>query len=297
QVNLSDSDMRTLKVLVGVIQKYRTAQENGARDSCRLILGELLGIVSNMKHLYSSDEMEQVILELQNLLISKPEATSSSDAQLFTCKPNLTSFMAGLAHVTFSEDDNEGRRAVNSAAWELYHVLLRELHWALVHLSITAFGYFASHTSCNELWRFVPDDAALAFDLDSGNNADEDRFMCELRSVLEKEMASPSILASPENVSMLMNEIRIMKQKLKQRGNPPCHTMDVDQESSCKKRKFPDGISRGVEMVRSGLKMMGDGISQWRQQQQDRHEVHELFLSHYSRLEDAIAHLVSLAET
>ncbi|KAL6535157.1 hypothetical protein OROMI_026531 [Orobanche minor] len=296
QVSLSDVDMRTLKFLIGIIDKYKTSSDNTSKDNNRRLVGELLGIISNIKHLYSSDEMEKVILELQNLFISKP---ALSDSQLLICKPNLAYFLAGLGHMEFPDSDDSAR---SSAAWELYHMLLRERHWALAHLSITAFGYFAARTSCNQLWRFVPQDAALSFDLESGKEAYGERFMSELKSVLDKEMACPAIQATPNQVAMLVGEGLALKENARNNAERDPEAalsdmMDIDEEKQqpSKKRKFPDGISRGVELLQNGLKIMVDGLSQWQHNQHESTEVREELRSHFSRLEDVIAHLVSLA--
>ncbi|KAL3828344.1 hypothetical protein ACJIZ3_017146 [Penstemon smallii] len=295
QVSLSDSDMKTLKFLVAIIRKYKMSTDTAIKDNYRALLGELLGIISNMKHLYSSDEMEGVILELQKLFISKPEL---SDCQLFLCKPNLAYFMAGLGHVELADSD-----ARSLAEWELYHMLLRERHWAFVHLAITAFGYFAAHTSCNELWRFVPQDAALSYDLESGNEADEERFMSELKVFLEKERACPILQANLDQLEVLVKEGQMLKEIVQNNitinlETTICDMMEIDDEKQPnKKRKFPDGICKGVELLQNGLKIMVDGLSQWQQNQCNSTEVHKKFLSHFSRLEDVIAHLVSLADS
>lgn len=299
QVSLSDTDMKTLKFLVAIIHKYKNSSENAVKDNLRRLIGELLGIISNMKHLYSFDEMEEVILELQNLFISKPAVL---DSQLFLCKPNLSYFMAGLGHVELADSDESAR---SSAAWELYHMLLRERHWAFIHLAITAFGYFAAHTSCNQLWRFVPQNAALSFDLEAGSEADGERFMSELKAVLEKEMVCPNLQASSDQIAMLVKEGRALKEivrnNVKRDSNEASliNMMDIDENigKPNKKRKFPDGICRGIELLHSGLRIMGDGLSHWQQNQQDSREVHEKFLTHFNRLEDVIAHLVSLADS
>ncbi|KAL7081323.1 hypothetical protein ACP275_14G032800 [Erythranthe tilingii] len=296
QVSLSDTDMKTLKFLVTIVHKYRTSSDNTTKDNLRRLLSELLGIISNMKHLYSFDEMEEVIVELQHLFISKP---APSDSQLFLCKPNLASFMAGLGHVELSDSDDSPR---SIAAWELYHMLLRERHWAFTHLAVTAFGYFAARTSCNQLWRFVPQDAALSYDLDLADSPHEDRFMSELKLVLEKETACPTIQASPMLVKEGLVLKEIVRSYLKKRdlGAKLFDVMDIDEDekpNNNKKRKFPDGICRGVELLQSGLKIMGDGLSQWQQNRDESMEVHEKFLNHFSRLEDVIAHLVSLADS
>ncbi|XP_042064971.1 uncharacterized protein LOC121808507 [Salvia splendens] len=297
QVSLSDTDMKTVKFLIAIVCKYRTSSDNAIKDGYRMLLGELLGIISNLKHLYSFDEMEEVILELQNLFISRP---SFSDDQLFLCKPNLVCFMTGLGHMKLPDSDDSAR---SSAACELYQMVLRERHWAFVHLAITAFGYFASHTSCDELWRFVPQDAALSFDLQRGSETDQDRFMSELKAVLEKDMACPTIQASPDQIALLVKEGQVLKEICRDSVKCApvvtlCDMMDVDNEKQpSKKRKFPSEISRGVELLQSGLKIMLDGLSDWQQNQPDSSEAREKFLNHFSCLEDVVAHLAKLADS
>ncbi|XP_057783593.1 uncharacterized protein LOC131001267 [Salvia miltiorrhiza] len=290
QVSLSDTDMKTVKFLIAIIRKYKTSSDNAIKDDHRRLLGEVLGIISSMKHLYSFDEMEEVILELQKLFISRP---SFSDSQLFLCKPNLAYFMAGLGHMKLADSDDSARSA---ATWELYHMLLRERHWAFVHLAITAFGYFAAHTSCKELWRFVPQDAALSFDLEAGNETDQERFMSELKAVLEKDMTCPTIPASPDQIALLVREGQVLREIF--RDSVKCDMMDVENERQpSKKRKFPNEISRGVELLQSGLKIMVDGLSDWQQNQPDSSDVRERFLNHFSCLEDVVAHLARLADS
>ncbi|KAK9289292.1 hypothetical protein L1049_017768 [Liquidambar formosana] len=137
QVSISDIDTKTLKFLVAIIHNYRNCVDNLMKNHCRKLLSETLGIISNVKHLYASDAMEEVILELQNLFVSQQAA---SDTRLYQCKPDLAFFMAGLGHMEMAESITSAK---SSAVWELYHMLLRERHWAFVHLAITAFGYFA----------------------------------------------------------------------------------------------------------------------------------------------------------
>lgn len=146
--------MKTIKLLSTIINKYNTSSDN-SKDQYRKLLSETLEIISSMKHLYTSEEMGRVILQLQSLFISKSAVT---DSVMSKCKPNLAAFVAGLGHIQFEETDNNNSKV--SASWELFHMLLKERHWSLAHLSMTAFGYFSARTSCNELWRFVPPDAA-----------------------------------------------------------------------------------------------------------------------------------------
>ncbi|KZV34849.1 hypothetical protein F511_00751 [Dorcoceras hygrometricum] len=296
QVSLSDTEMKTLKFLVTIIRKYKTATDDTSKENYVRLIGELLGIISTMKHLYSFDEMDGVISELQNLFISKP---AMLDRQLFLCKPNLACFLAGLGHMELADSEDCARTL---ATWELFHVILRERHWAFVHLAITAFGYFAARTSCNQLWRFVPQDAALSFDVESGNKADEERFMSKLKEFLEKEMACETIHLSPDHLAMFVKEGRMLKRTVQKHlqkldsAVSSCDMMEIDKERQpSKKRKFPDGICRGVELLQTGLKIMVDGISQWKRDVDEPSEARELFLSHFSRLEDVIAHLLSIS--
>ncbi|KAH7521858.1 hypothetical protein FEM48_Zijuj07G0076600 [Ziziphus jujuba var. spinosa] len=302
QINLSDVDVKTLKFLVSIIHSYKACADKLTKNHCRKLLSETLGIISNMKHLYASDEMEEVVFELGKLFISGPAAT---DKELYQCKPDLALFMAGLAHMHIPETDKNPK---TSAAWQLYHMLLRERHWALIHLAITAFGYFTARTLCNELWRFVPHNAALSYDLESGIEAKEERFMFELKAFLDKERALHTITASSDQLELLARE-GLMLKKLFQKlsainaETAGCKSMDVDGENrsmevdgekQCnKKRKLPDGISKGMELLQSGLKVISDGISQLQQHQLSSIELNK-FLTHFSRLEDQIAQLVGL---
>ncbi|KAK6929636.1 Protein of unknown function DUF4487 [Dillenia turbinata] len=295
QINVPDIDGRTLKFMVTMIQSYKTATEQSSNDLYGKLLGETLHIISHMKPLYASEEMDDVVLGLKSLLIS---GTAASDAQIFRCKPGLAIFSAGLGHKEIVESDKNPNTC---AVWEVFHMLLRERHWAFVHLAIAAFGYFAARTSCNELWRFVPQNAALAFDVKSGNETKEDYFMSELKIFLEKEMAFTSVRYSSEQVSPLVNEGSILKEmtykhlNVESRGEA-CEIMGIDGENhTSKKRKFPDEISRGVELLQDGLKVMGYGISKWKQDQLGSSELQGKFLSNFSCLEDLVNHLMGLA--
>ncbi|XP_052188587.1 uncharacterized protein LOC127798968 [Diospyros lotus] len=297
QVSTADINTKTLRFLVAVIHNYRNTAENSVKHRHRRLLIETLGIISNAKHLYASDGMEEVILELQNLFISGPAV---SDAQFYQCKPNLATFMAGLGHMELTEEDS---CAKSSAVWELYHLLLREQHWAFVHLGITAFGYFAARTSCNQLWRFVPPNAALSYDLVSGTDANEERFLNELKAFLEKETALLSTTASPEQFHFLVKEGSMLRQKVVQKHrniDKVCmghETMEIDaQNQANKRRKLPHGVSQGVALLQSGLKTIGEGLSQMQLNQFGYGaELHDKFMTHFSHLEEVIGHLAGLA--
>lgn len=296
-ISISDTEMKTIKFLVAIIHKYRDCSDIKIKDIYRRLLSETLGIISNMKHLYASNDMEEVILALQNLFIS---GSAVSDGKLFQCKPNLSSFMAGLGDIEVEDREDNG---MSSAVWELYQMLLREQHWALVHLAIAAFAYFAAHSSCNQLWRYLPLDAALSFDLATGKEADEGRFMSELKAFLDKEPACPKIKSCPNTVNMFAMDGQMLKETFKKiKDVDPklivCDPMEVDNEKQPnRKRKFPDRVTEGMELLRDGMKVMGDALSEWKHNQSDSTDIRDKFLTHFSHLEDVVTHLVSLADS
>ncbi|CAM8904668.1 unnamed protein product [Rhodiola kirilowii] len=286
--NKFDIDSRTLKFLVSVIRYYRSTEDRKLKDLSRKLLSETLRVVSKMSYLYESDHMDNVVVELQNLFVS---SKSNRDAQLYKCKPDLALFMAGIGHMTLAEGDVSAKC---TAVWELYLMLLRERHWAFVHLAISAFGYFASHTICKQLWRFVPPDAALSFDLESGMNVDEGMFMHELKVFLDKETTLLALKPSLEQQVAFFKEGLVLKELLHQILDIDKEPMDLDEVkvetgSHTKKRKtVPEKISEGVELLQTGLKVIGDGLSQWQQNESDELQK---FLMHYSCLEDVIGQL------
>ncbi|KAF8014307.1 hypothetical protein BT93_H0218 [Corymbia citriodora subsp. variegata] len=295
QVAESDIDEKTLKFLANILQSCTRSPENVASDICLKLLGQALAIVSNMTHLYACDVIDEVIMKLQNLFITRP---LTADAKLYRCKVDLALFMAGLGHIEMEERDDCPK---SSAIWELYHMLLREQHWALTHLAIKAFGHFAARTSCNQLWRFVPQNAALSYDLSQGNEANEERFMSEFKKFLEKEVALLESFPCTEQLQMLRKEALILKvatqksQNIDVEATKHERTEMISENRSNKKRKFPDEISRGVELLQSGLKAISDGLSLWEKAEASPSELHDKFLVHFSCLEDVITHLAGLA--
>lgn len=292
QVGLSDIDARTLKFLVSLTSNYKSTVDKVIKDRCLRLFGEILGIISYLKHLYTSNDIEQAIVEIENIFITEPPDL------LYKCKPHLAHFLTGLIHMDISE--SEDGDAKSRAAWELYHLLLKERHWALIHLAITAFGYFAARTKCSQLWRFVPQDAALSYDVVSGVEANQERFMREFGAFLNKQMALPTVAPSPEQLELLRGEGLVLKQMVHKvlviaEQREGCESMEVDDKNqSNKKRKLPDGISKGVELLKSGLKIIGDGLSQWRPNQFDTNELQIKYSTQFSRLEDVITHFEEL---
>ncbi|CAN1278735.1 hypothetical protein LINPERPRIM_LOCUS16734 [Linum perenne] len=289
QVSISDVDLKTLKFVTKIIQNLKNPKEMSTKEQCLKLLNAAFEIVSEMKHLYQSDEMEKVVMELHSLFIS---GQAASDSHLHQCKPHLALFMGGLGEMQLSEDDD---CAKSSAVWELYHMLLKERHWALAHLAIASFGYFAARTSCAQLWRFVPQDAALSYDVMSASETSEERFMSELKAVLEKEGAVLTIAVSSQQHELLVKEGTILREIVHRLRDMHIEEGTEPEVLGMKRRKLPDGISRGVELLQDGLKVIGDGLSQWRENLADSTELEEKFLTHYSRLEDVISNLTGLA--
>ncbi|KAK7268660.1 hypothetical protein RIF29_21365 [Crotalaria pallida] len=291
-VPLSDIDAKTLKFLVSVTDCYKRTSDKVIKDQSLRLFGETLGIISNLKYLYSSNHIEQAITKIENIFISEPPAL------LYKCKPNLAHFMAGLIHMEMSEGDDDAK---SCAAWELYHLLFKERHWAFIHLALVAFGYFAARTKCNQLWRFVPQDAALSYDLVSGVDANKERFMLEFKKFLKKETAL-SFASNPEQLELLGRDGLMLKQMVhkismiaKEKEGRESMEVDDDKNQPNKKRKFPDGISRGVELLKNGLKIIGDGLSQWQINQYETNELHVKYLTQFSQLKDVITHFEELA--
>ncbi|KAJ4968051.1 hypothetical protein NE237_014752 [Protea cynaroides] len=296
-INAADINAKTLKFIVDVIHRYGSAADSFTKNLYSKLLSQMLKIISDAKHLFASDEMKEVILELQKLFVKD---TAASDTQLYQCKPDLASFMAGLGHMEIAEGEGS---ADCCAIWELYHMLLRERHWALVHLAITTFGYFAARTCCNQLWRFVPPDAALSFNVETGKDANEERFMSELKAFLEKEVAMVVAKPCAEQLGLLLKEGLMLKEIVNRVSNinlvdPGPEVRELqDENQPTKKRKLPIEIKEGMALMQNGLKVIGGGLAQWQQQHYESRELQEKFTNHLSCLEDMIAQMVDLADS
>lgn len=291
QNRVSDIDARALKFLVAISSYYKSTVDEVIKNRYLQLFRETLGIISYLERLYTSNDIEQAIMEIQNIFLSEP------GAHLNKCKPQLAQFLAGLVHMEISESDDDAK---SCAVWELYHLLLKEQHWALIHLAITAFGYFASKTTCNKLWRFVPQDAALSYDIASGLESNQETFMVEFGKFLKKEKALLTVAPNLEQLELLGREGLVLKQTVQKvsaisEEKERCDNMEVDcKNQSNKKRKLPDGINRGVELLKSGLKIIGDGLSQWQLNHFDTAEQHIKYLTQFSQLENVITHFEEL---
>ncbi|XP_010457522.1 PREDICTED: uncharacterized protein LOC104738990 [Camelina sativa] len=285
-MGISEIDAKTLNFIVAVIQKYRNSKDDTRKDHYSEILSGTLSIISRNEQLYTCQEMNNVITELQKLFISEADSR-----HLHKSKPNLALFLSGLSKYEMSETETCPK---SRAVWELYHMLLRKRHWALVHNAVTAFGYFCARTSCNQLWRFVPEDAALAFDIPSGKEAKTERFMSELKMFLEKEQALLSVTPSEEEVELLLKEGNEVKATVQKFVEGRCQRSIEVEKRPNKKRKLPEGICRGVELLQNGVKRINEGLSELRSDEHGNEEFQKSLLNQFSCLEDLVSHLLSL---
>ncbi|RHN81216.1 hypothetical protein MtrunA17_Chr1g0196651 [Medicago truncatula] len=301
---LPEIDARAIKFLVSISSNYKSTVDKEIKDHSLRLFGEILVIISYLEHLYKSNDIEQAIIQIENIFITEPPVL------LYKCKPHLAQFLTGLVHMEFSESDDGD--AKSRAAWELFHLILTERHWAFTHLALTAFGYFAAHTTCCQLWRFLPPDAALSYDIISGTETTKERFYAELREFLNKQNALLTVAPSPEQLELLRREGLMLKQMIHNisvnaERRDGCENMEIDDKNQLnsmevddmnqtnKKRKLPAGISKGVELLKNGLKIIGDGLSEWQLNQFETNELHVKYSAQFSRLEDAITHFEELA--
>ncbi|KAG0552826.1 hypothetical protein BDA96_01G541100 [Sorghum bicolor] len=276
------------KFTISLIKMYRTAPDS-SKDNLAKHISSMLVIISNTRHFCTFSEMEQLTLQLRTLFLS---TSDKSNAVLSQCKPSMASFMSTLGHLNVTEDDaNE----LCSAICDLYHLLLKERHWALIHLAMDSFGYFAGRTSFTQLWRAVPGDAALSYNASTGTSIDENGFMLELRAYLQKEVALHAHKWSEEQIRLLVSEGRALKKLVEVYCEIPVASepekAPITKDASTKKRKMPDGICEGMVMLQNGLKVMRGAFDE-----ADFAELKDRFAAHLSRLEDAVSQFASLSD-
>uniref|UniRef100_A0A0D9Z1Y7 Uncharacterized protein n=1 Tax=Oryza glumipatula TaxID=40148 RepID=A0A0D9Z1Y7_9ORYZ len=312
-VTIDEKSIATMfKIATSLINLYRTSPDSSKNLLVKHI-SSILVIITHMRHLCAFSELEKLTLELHTLFMSSFDNSNTAISQ---CKPSMASFMAILGHLNTTEDD---ANPLCSAMWDLFHFLLRERHWALIHLAMGSFGYFAARTSFTQLWKFVPVDAALSYTC-TGVDIDEDGFMSELKAFLQKEVALRDDKWSEEQICSLVSEGRMLKKlvescleiplvpepekvsitndvKTKKRKMPDgiCEGMpenvSVTNDVETKKRKMPDRICEGMMLVQNGLKIMRSALSET-----DLAELKDRFAVHLSRLGDAVSHLASFSD-
>ncbi|XP_023731806.1 uncharacterized protein LOC111879570 [Lactuca sativa] len=281
QVSISDTEMKTINLLISIIHKYKNNTHNSKYQN---LLNETLAIISTMKHLYTSEEMGTLIVNLQTLFTSD----SDSSDKLSKCKANLAAFISGFGHIEYEVTDTNPKF---SSSWKLFHMLLKERHWALSHLAITAFGYFSARTNCDELWRFVPQDAALSFDLESGVEANGERFMSEFTVSYEKETGVYVKPNHGKNELPLLVKQGLMLRKMVEKKMVIVDKMEIDHDDDddemFKRRKIHDG----VEKLKDGLRVFANGIMLLQENRFDFSDVDGEFLTHFSHIQDTVGRM------
>lgn len=232
--------------------------------------------------------MEKLTVELQTFFMS---SSDNSKAVLSQCKPSIASFMAVLGHLSCTGDNSN---ALCSAMSDLYHLLLRERHWALIHLVMDSFGYFAARTSFTQLWRFIPGDAALSYNTSTGVDIDENGFMLQLRAFLQKEGVRTNKWSEVQ-ISLLISEGRVLKKLIETFLEIPIalepEKAMIEKDANTKKRKMPDGICEGMALLQNGIKVMRSALGGT-----DSAELRDRFAAHLSRLEDTVSQISSFSE-
>ncbi|KAJ4803212.1 holliday junction resolvase [Rhynchospora pubera] len=264
-----------------LIQNYKSAPDNRIMDSLAKLISSSVDIISKTKQLYGYPEMSGLFKDLNSLFTPKSNSNT-------TFLPSLGRFIAGLCHMEIPEGDEN---SVCTALWNLNHTMLRERHWAVAHQAVAAFGHFAAHTTCTQLWQFVPDDPALSYDVETGTVTDANRFMSELKASLEKEVALNAAGYSGEEFGFLIKEGESL-QKMVKTSTSAVVPMEICEEApETKKRKIPEGFSEGVELLQRGLKVMRGALDQ-----NDLAELGNEISSQMACIEKVISHLVCLSD-
>uniref|UniRef100_A0A0D9VPG6 Uncharacterized protein n=1 Tax=Leersia perrieri TaxID=77586 RepID=A0A0D9VPG6_9ORYZ len=275
------------RIAISLINLYRTSPDS-SKNLLAQHISSMLVIVKHVWHLCAFSELEKLTLELHTLFMS---GSDNSNAALSQCKPSMASFMAMLGHLNTTEDDTN---MFCSATWDLFHFLLRERHWALIHLAMGSFGYFAARTSFAQLWKLVPVDAALSY-TSTGVDIDEDGFMSELKAFLQKEVALRDNKWSEEQICLLVSEGRMLKKLVESSLEippvPEPEKVSIANDVKTKKRKRPDGISEGMMLVQNGLKIMRSALSE-----KELGELKDRFAVHLSRLEEAVSQMTCFSD-
>ncbi|MCO5593994.1 hypothetical protein L7F22_048013 [Adiantum nelumboides] len=279
-----------IKMIVDLLQVCHRKSDCGIKSQS---LKYLSGIWQKMQ----PEEIRSVIVPLRNLIVTK----NFSESEELQIKLSLAEALAGLGEVSMSEDETD---PTNCALWELYHVILRERHWAYAHLALASFGYFVAHTSWNELWRFVPSDAALAYDGENVSLAKESIFMTSLRRFLEKEVVCTTSSKSdvktvqPEGelleTSMLeFYQVADKSRTMESQGMVDCCDMNVDSgvHADPIESSLPPEISNAMSMLQEGLLLLKEKLPTWFKESGQNSEQQQHMHDQLSLLADVIAQL------
>ncbi|XP_078439883.1 holliday junction resolvase [Wolffia australiana] len=250
---IAEVDMAIPELLKFSLQLVQD-QKKGNHGSGHL-LSPAMAIISRLYQPYHHRDMEDLIKAL-------PTVSLSSEL-----KPALATFMAGLCRTEMREKEDD---PASASAWALSHILLRERNWAFLHLSLDGFGYFAARTSCTQLWRFVPLDAALAYDLETGENPSEERFMSALKAFLERESGGG------DGIQALRREAAGLLKRLP----------GEETGGKRKKREIPEEVILGISAVRNGFDLLLKGLSR-----EDGVDLREQLASQLSALREVVVAL------
>lgn len=256
------------------LKDSRTAS-NGYRFSGS-VFGPILHIISFfLKRNVQPMTLQSTLVKIQELVktVSQDEGAP--------LKVPLAEFLSSLSSFEFPE---VVENPVSEALWYLYHTILREQHWALVHNGLKSFGYFAEHTPCNELWRFVPSDPGLASDVQDMTQSGADMFMDTLKSFLEKETLCASLIVSNTDVEFLHQDAKKQRTsyfqllQIKEREIPEEKTIVVDLDSvdttdtvdirhrnpvELKGKSKPDEVKTAILMLQEGYSLLSKIPTDW----------------------------------
>ncbi|KAG0595246.1 hypothetical protein M758_UG153000 [Ceratodon purpureus] len=236
------------------------------------VLSPILLIVSSfLKQNVQPNALQNLLVKVEKLV----KLASLDDSVAF--KSSLAEFLSNLSAFEFSEDVGN---PASEALWYLYHTVLREQHWALVHSGLMSFGHFAEQTPCNELWRFVPSDPGLASDVHESSQSGSGMFMSTLKAYLEKETMCSSLTVLGTDIELLSEEVRKQRrsyfQLLQQKEGkfPEEKTIAIDLDSidldttpsntsGLNGKSKPDEVKRATLMLQEGFSLLSNISPKW----------------------------------
>lgn len=185
------------------------------------VIGPTLELVRHVRHLLDPGSFQALLPRLFECCQTTPDSAQSREL-----KRSLPEFLSSLSDAAIEEDENN---PAVKALWDLYNYLLREQQpWALVHSSLQSFANFAAHTSCQELWQFVPPDAAVVVLTGAG---EEDGFMMALQGFIEKQCAILALNDTSGNELQLLRaeaNLQLQKHKSTHAAKRKRENMEVD---------------------------------------------------------------------
>lgn len=239
---------------------------------------------------------------LQTLLARIYEfANSISYHEAKAMKPALADFLVNLSGFDILEKETD---PTCQTLWNLYHIVLREQHWALVHAGLASFGSFAEQTPCKELWRFIPSDPGLASDVYESTDSGHDMFMYALRSFLEKELAVTSLAVTDAEVRLLQEECKKQQGSyfhvLQQRETeevPVEKTIVVDLDSMdvdrvpIKEVTMPSEVKTGILMLQEGFSLLSKRAPTWLSESDERYEEWQALIAQLAEMNSKLGSL------